>query len=282
MSNKALNWVKKLPLKPGEKSVLRVLADSYNDKKGYCYPTQEKIAEWCGYSIATVKRHLKSLISKNLVQKIEDVRNQFGHRVTSKYTMIFDQKMNFLGIILSCGQLKSLSIILYALSIILYKPKYQNKTCALYNKPYLNQRETEESLVDNFNEQETGTILGLKFREIIKINDDTFDLKIAKKLFREECLKFERPIERADQLVKFRQYQVDRHRELSKKYKMPGLPGIKKWIEGDRWNDEIKPFELKKKVSPFIRCRRCGEEYLKGSYCNVCAERMKPRMKVYA
>jgi hypothetical protein len=279
MSNKALNWARKLPLKAGEKSVLKSLADSYNDKKGCCYPTMKKIGEWCGLTECTVKRHIKSLVNKNLIQK-SDVRNQFGHRVTSKYTIIFDYNLNTLGIILSCGQLGSLSIILHALSIILHTPKYQNKTKDYILNQNIKPKENKDfSLGDDFNEQKTDIIIGVKFDQLRKVNDDHFDIKNAKKLFFTVCLKNKHPVRYAESLLKIRCCQIQEYEKQTKRGKLMPTPcSLKNWLEGERWNDIIKPLGDKKKVSPYVKCKHCGEEYLKGTYCKICARKSEVRL----
>jgi hypothetical protein len=278
MSNKIYNWAKKIKLPRGEKTLLLVLANSINDKNGYCYPTNKTLADWCSCSERTIRRYVKSLISKNIIQT-EDVRNQLGRRVTTKYIVNFEQDLNSLPDNDACGQVQSLPDRLSSLP-----DKHDTPTGQVVRQDYIiiknnNQKNKQElSLVDNFDWQKTDTILGLKFRECVKINDDTMNTKTAEKLYKQKCWEYERPLERADQLNKIRQYQIDKHKELSKKYKMPGIPGIKNWVEGERWHDVIKPLGEKKKVSPYIKCSRCGEEYLKGSYCKICARKYEEKV----
>ena len=283
MSNKALNWARRLPLKPGEKSVLKALADSYNDKKECCYPKNEKIAKWCGYHKRTVTRHIQSLISKNIIQK-EDVRNQLGHRVTSKYTLNFDLNLDSLSDNLSCGQLQSLSDNLSTLSDNLSIPKCQTVTKDYILNQSIKPKENKEiSLLDNFNEQKIQTAIGIKFEQLRKIYGDSYDIENARRLHEKLCLENEHPLEFADNLVKARKQQIIDFKKLNKAGKFVQAPcSLTNWLKGKRWLDIIKSLGEKKKASPYVKCKSCGEEFLKGTSCRRCEELTKPRVAAYA
>jgi hypothetical protein len=285
MSGKALTWAKKIPfLKAGEQSLLNVIASSFNDKKNCCYPSIKTLAKWCKLTDRTIKRHLKSLISKNIVQKLEDIRNPLGHRVTTKYTLNFDLNLDSLSDNLSCGKVQSLGDNLASLSDNLSMPRCQNDTKDyILNKNINKKRNINFSLVDNFNKQKQQTILGVKFDQLRKINDDHFDIENARKLFFSICLKNKHPIRFAENLIKARDHQINEFEKQTKRGKlMPAPCSLTNWLKGERWNDIIKPLGEKKKVSPYIKCKICGEEYLKGTHCKICARKSETRVTAYA
>jgi hypothetical protein len=282
MSNKALNWARKLSLKAGEKNVLRALADSYNDKKECCYPTEEKLAKWCGCHKRTIRRHLKTLISKNFIQKVGEFRNQLGHRVTTKYNLNFDLNLNSLPDNLSCGKLQSLPDNLSSLPDNLSKPTGQNDRKDYIINQNINQRETcSFSFVDNFEQQKQQRLeifIGIKFDQLVKVCEDTYDLENARRSHRKICLENEQPKQCAENLLITRKQQKLDREKLIKSGEFVAAPcSLTNWLDGKRWLDIIKPLGQKKKTTPYVRCR-CGEDYLRGSYCMTCAELKKPRV----
>lgn len=278
MSGKALNWARKISLPSGEKSLLLVLASSFNDDKGYCHPKNKTLAKWCSCSERSVRRYIKSLISKNLIQK-EEIRNQLGHRVTFKYTLNFDLNLDSLPDNLSCGKVQSLPDNLSTLPDTVSKPTGQPvRKDYIINKIINKKRNNDFSLVDNFNEQKTGTVLGVKFKQLIKIFKDGYDLHNAEKLFKKLCLENEQPLQFADNLILARKQQKIDFEKLTVAQKFVAAPcSLTNWLKGKRWLDTIKSLGDKKKLSPYVKCK-CGEEYLKGSYCRRCAELKKPRV----
>lgn len=283
MSGKALTWAKKIPgLTQGEQSLLTIIASSFNDKKGCCYPKIKQLAAWCSCSERTIKRHIKSLISKNIVQK-EDVRNQLGHRVTSKYTLNFDLNLDSLSDNLSCGKLQPLSDNLSTLSDNLSRPKCQNVTKDYIINKNTNKKKTKEiSLVDKNKQQDeqqkVEAMIAIKFEELRKIYDDSYDIQSAKKLHKKLCLENLRHQFAQNLVVARKRQKIDSDNLRKAGEFVPAPCSLKKWLEGNRWLDIIKPIGLKKKVNPYVKCKQCGEEYLKGHYCGRCAELSKPRV----
>ena len=72
-------WVdKQADLSSSEKSVLRVLVDLFNEEWGYACPSQKYIAEITSYSERTVLTALKSLESKQKIQRCK-LRSKGGY-----------------------------------------------------------------------------------------------------------------------------------------------------------------------------------------------------------
>ena len=68
MGWKARQWAtKQYGLPPRAKAVLLCIAEYHNDKAGYAWPTQQRIAADTGYSTRTVKRAVSDLHSLGLV-----------------------------------------------------------------------------------------------------------------------------------------------------------------------------------------------------------------------
>lgn len=62
MSNEAVNFVRKLSgLSYGEKFVLWIIADRYNEKEKCAFPGRKSIAEDTNMSVRTVSRHIQTL-----------------------------------------------------------------------------------------------------------------------------------------------------------------------------------------------------------------------------
>ena len=279
MSNKALNWARKIPLLMGERSLLMMLANSFNEKKGCCYPTNKTLARWCSCSERTIRRCIKSLISKNIIQK-EEVRNQLGHRVTFKYTLNFDLNLDILPDNLSCGKVQSLPDNLSSLPDNLSKPTGHDVRKDYILNQNINQKKTKDfSLGDNSNTQKQQTIIGIKFEQLRKIYGDSYDIQNAKRLYLKICLEDDRPVQFAENLLKVRKQQIiDFKKQTSSGKLMPAPCSLTNWMKGERWNDIITPLGKKKKVNPYMKCKQCGEEYLKGTYCKMCARKSEARL----
>jgi len=68
MSNRAVNWARKVPnLTPTEAFVLWVICDRYNEHVGSAWPSIKTIAKDTRYSTRTVSRALNTLTQKGLL-----------------------------------------------------------------------------------------------------------------------------------------------------------------------------------------------------------------------
>ena len=281
MSNKALNWARQVPLPMGERSLLMMLANSFNEKKGCCYPTNKILAKWCGCSERTIRRNIKSLISKNIIQK-EEMRNQLGHRITFKYTFNFDLNLSSLPDNLSCGKVQSLPDNLSSLPDNLSKPTgHDVRKDYILNQSIKPKENINFSLTDENEQQKLEIIIGVKFEELGKVYGDTYDLANAQKLHKRICLESKRSLQFAENLLTTRKQQKLDSDKLTQRGKFVAAPcSLTNWLSGKRWLDIIKPLGEKKKVSPYVKCK-CGEEFLKGTTCRRCEELAKPRL-IYA
>jgi biotin operon repressor len=62
VSNDAVNWVRRLGgLSTGEKFVLWVIADRYNEQEKCAFPGRKSIAKETNMSVRTVSRHIQTL-----------------------------------------------------------------------------------------------------------------------------------------------------------------------------------------------------------------------------
>lgn len=285
MSGKALTWARKQQLKLSEKNLLVALASSFNEKKGYCFPNNKTLARWCSCSERTINRHIKSLVSKNLVQK-EEMRNHLGYRIGTKYYLNFEQNTESLTDNLSGRDKQSLTDNLSIPNRQSVQPNRQSVGQDYIYKQNNKQKEKlkDFSLVYKSTEQtkqseaEIKIIIGIQFEQLKKIFDDSYDIPNAQRLFKQICLEKKHPEEFAKFLITERKYQKKDYDKIIKGGEFTAAPcSLSKWLTDERWTDKIKPIGFKKKVSPYVKCGSCGEEYLKGSYCGRCAELRKPR-----
>ena len=87
MSFDWFNWAKgQKGLRPPEQFVLMLIADFYNEKRGYAWPSQETLAEISGYNRSTIHRACKSLQSKGLISWKKDIRSS-GHFSSNRYQL---------------------------------------------------------------------------------------------------------------------------------------------------------------------------------------------------
>lgn len=86
MSNKAITWAWDQQLPPREKLILICLADAANDEDWQCWPSQRHVAAKTGYSIATVKRSLKTLDETGYLTR-DHRRRADGSRSSDVYTL---------------------------------------------------------------------------------------------------------------------------------------------------------------------------------------------------
>ena len=82
MSNKALTWAFKLPIKGARKCVLLALAGLLNDKTGQLDPPMRRIALFAGTTEEGARKALRQLETDGLVRTVHAT----GHR--SRYVLI--------------------------------------------------------------------------------------------------------------------------------------------------------------------------------------------------
>ncbi|QEW18977.1 putative transcriptional regulator [Marinibacterium anthonyi] len=74
MSHRATNWaIQQRGLEPATKLLLWQLADRHNADTGRCDPSQERLADDCEMSRATVNRHLKKLEAAGLIRRVQRI-----------------------------------------------------------------------------------------------------------------------------------------------------------------------------------------------------------------
>lgn len=84
MSWELMEWARGQRLAPGPKTVLMNLCGRA-DALGVCFPSQDKIAEDTGYSMRTVRRHIKALEEDGYIER---ERRQKGYIRRSDSYMI--------------------------------------------------------------------------------------------------------------------------------------------------------------------------------------------------
>ena len=87
MSNAAITWAWRQEVAPREKLILICLADAANDEDWQCWPSQRHVANKTGYSIATVKRSLKTLEDSRFIEREHRLRHD-GTRTSDVYTLM--------------------------------------------------------------------------------------------------------------------------------------------------------------------------------------------------
>ena len=86
MSVKALEWASKHPgLTRLEKTILKEIANRYNDQKGRAWPSQNRIARDTGYHRSSVNRGLKALEEKGLLVRLNAFDGDSGARMSNRY-----------------------------------------------------------------------------------------------------------------------------------------------------------------------------------------------------
>lgn len=280
MSNKALNWAEKITLPRGEKTLLLILANKFNEKDGYCHPKTKTLAYWCSCSKRSIKRYIKSLVSKNIIQT-EEFRNQLGHRICLKYYLNFDLNLNSLSDTVTPRLNNPLVTRCPSLSDTVSKPKCHNGTKAPYIlNQNINQKKNKDfSLVDKNEQQKLEFLIGVKFEELRKVYGDSYDIPNAQRLHKKLCLENARPLQFAENLIIVRKQQKLDSDSFKKLGEFIAAPcSLTNWLQGDRWLDTVKPLGERKKVNLCIKCKSCGEEYLKGTYCKICARKSEARL----
>ncbi len=91
MSHKATNWaIQQRGLAPACKLLLWQLADRHNADTGRCDPSQDRLAEDCEMSRATVNRHLKKLESAGLIRRVPRLDPKTKRQISTSYLLAFD------------------------------------------------------------------------------------------------------------------------------------------------------------------------------------------------
>ncbi|MBW0159498.1 helix-turn-helix domain-containing protein [Sedimentimonas flavescens] len=90
MSHAATNWaIQQRGLKPTTKIVLWHLCDRFNPDYG-CFPSQDRLAQDCEISRATLNRHLDALEGLNLIRRIRRIDAQSGQQRPTRYVLGFE------------------------------------------------------------------------------------------------------------------------------------------------------------------------------------------------
>ena len=91
MSHRATNWaIQQRGLEPATKLLLWQLADRHNADTGRCDPSQERLADDCEMSRATVNRHLKKLEAAGLIRRIQRLDPRTKRQASTAYLLAFD------------------------------------------------------------------------------------------------------------------------------------------------------------------------------------------------
>lgn len=91
MSHAATNWaIKQRGLEPASKLLLWQLADRHNKDTGRCDPSQERLAEDCEMSRASVIRHLTKLEKAGLIRRIKRLNQRTKRQESNSYQLAFD------------------------------------------------------------------------------------------------------------------------------------------------------------------------------------------------
>lgn len=88
MSHKAREWAAKLTdLSRLEKTVLKEISDRYNDDKGFCWPSQERMARDTGYSRASINVGLNGLEEKGYIFRQKVIDTDSGGNLSNRYSL---------------------------------------------------------------------------------------------------------------------------------------------------------------------------------------------------
>jgi len=88
MSHKAREWAARLTdVSRLEKTVLKEIADRYNDDTGYCWPSQKKLARDTGYSRASINIGLNGLEEKGYIFRQKVIDTDSGGNLSNRYSL---------------------------------------------------------------------------------------------------------------------------------------------------------------------------------------------------
>lgn len=86
MSVRAIEWAATYPgLTKLERTVLKELANRYNEKDGRAWPSQARMARETGYSRSSILRGLRSLEEKGLIVRVRSFKEKSGARTSNRY-----------------------------------------------------------------------------------------------------------------------------------------------------------------------------------------------------
>lgn len=86
MSLEAMEWASKNPgLSRGERTILKELANRYNQKERKAWPSIQRLANDTGYSRSSVCRILKSLEEKGLIVRVHAIDEYHGGFTSNRY-----------------------------------------------------------------------------------------------------------------------------------------------------------------------------------------------------
>ena len=86
MSVQALEWATKQPgLTRLEKTVLKEIANRYNEGRGRAWPSQNRMARDTGYSRSSINRALNDLEAKGLIVRFASFDSYTGARSSNRY-----------------------------------------------------------------------------------------------------------------------------------------------------------------------------------------------------
>lgn len=88
MSHKAREWAANLSdISRLAKTILKEIADRYNDDSGMCWPSQQRLARDTGYSRSSVNRALNELESKGYIFRQHVVDSDSGGHMSNRYSL---------------------------------------------------------------------------------------------------------------------------------------------------------------------------------------------------
>lgn len=106
MSVQASSWAWEQDLEPVAKLVLLALANRTNHETGACFPGQKLLAKECGMSDRNVRRHLKDLERRGLIERRPRMRSEGRGRTSDEYRIVWDQPDNVSGKSRPTGQIE--------------------------------------------------------------------------------------------------------------------------------------------------------------------------------
>ena len=82
-----MTWAFAQEVEPNAKLVLLALANRSNHETGACFPGQELIADECSMSVRTVRRHLKTLEERGLIERRVRMLPEGRGRTSDEYRL---------------------------------------------------------------------------------------------------------------------------------------------------------------------------------------------------
>jgi DNA-binding transcriptional ArsR family regulator len=94
MSVQAMTWAFEQDVEPNAKLVLLALANRANHESGICYPGQDLLARECSMSSRTVRRHLRTLADRGLIERRARMLPEGRGRTSDEYRLACYQPAN--------------------------------------------------------------------------------------------------------------------------------------------------------------------------------------------